>query len=133
MPRLLIVTALIAVLSATTPARAEAPKVPEGVEPLTAAQILELLDGNTFRFVAYDEHLTGTTTWDYDKGVVSGDYVFKEEKKGTFEVPWFLKGDMCCILKRGKEQVCQIIYPYKNGFMEVRPDGIVHAVSVPVQ
>ncbi len=132
MPSLRVLIAVVCVFGSINMAVADSPKVPEGVAPLTEAEILKLFEGKTFEFVAYDEPMTGTTTWDYNKGTVYGTYVFDGEQEGEYEIEWFLKDDMCCIRSGGKEPQCQIIYPYEDGFMEVRPDGVVHAVSRPI-
>ena len=112
---------------------ADAPKVPEGVTSLTEVDIRQLFDGKTYEFIAYDEPLTGTTTWNYDEGTVSGSYVWDEKDKGTFSIKWFLKDGMSCTQSKNKKAVCQKVYPYENGFMEVTPKGVVHTVSRPIQ
>jgi len=132
MPNLRIVIVPIVLLSMMSTASADAPDVPESVAPLAETEIKELLDGKTFQFVAYDEPLTGTSTWNHDKGTVSGTFVFDQEQEGEYEVRWFLKDDLSCIEASTNEPQCQVIYPYEGGFMEVRPDGVVHAVSKPI-
>ena len=114
-------------------ALADAPKIPEGVTPLTEAEIKELLDGRTYEFIAYDEPLTGTTTWNYDAGTVSGSYIWDKKNKGTYSAKWFLRGDKNCTQSKSKKAVCQIVYPYDNGFMEVTAKGVVHAISRPIE
>lgn len=110
-------------------AHADAPEIPDGVAPLAEGEIKRLLDGKTYAFVAYDEPLTGTTSWDFDGGTVSGRYVWNKSKSGTFSSKWFLRDGLNCTQSSGKDAVCQVIYPYGDGFMEVTPDGVVHAVS----
>jgi len=119
-------------ISSLTVACANAPKVPERA-PLTETQTRELLDGKTYEFVAYDEPLTGTTTWNYDKGSVSGSYVWKNRERGEYTAKWFLKDGKNCTQSPNKQAVCQLVYPYETGFMEVTPSGVVHAVSTPVE
>ena len=133
MLRLRYLIAISTILGSITAAMADTPEVPEGVAPLTETEILQLFDGKTFEFTSYDEPVTGTTTWDDNKGTVSGSYILDEEQKGDFKIKWFLKDGMSCIDTGGKKPQCQIIYPYNTGFMEVRPDGVVHAVSTPVE
>jgi len=131
MKRLICLIAVFILFGSIGVALTDEPKVPEGVLPLTEAEIRKLFEGKTFEFVAYDEPLTGTTTWDRTKGTVSGTYVFDQEETGEFELKWFLKDGMSCI-ETGEEPQCQFIYLYEEGFMEVRPDGVVHAVSKPI-
>ena len=77
--------------------------------------------------------MTGTTKWDSNKGTVYGSFIMDEEQEGEFEIKWFLKYGMCCIETGGKSLSAKSSYPYGTGFMEVRPDGVVHAVSTPVE
>ena len=121
--------AALLTLGVASGAFADEPKVPEGATPLTEAEIKELLDGKTYEFVAYDEPLTGTSTWNYDKQTVSGSYVWKKKDKGEYESKWFLQDGKNCTQSPKKDAVCQIIYTYKEGFMEVTPKGVVHAIS----
>ncbi|MEH6402938.1 MAG: hypothetical protein V7750_06150 [Sneathiella sp.] len=108
------------------------PQIPQNAKPLMETEIKELLDGNKFEFTAYDEPLTGTTSWEAGKGVVSGNYVWDKTQKGTYSVSWFLKDNKSCTKQADKDAVCQLIYLYANGFMEVNADGKIHAVSTPV-
>jgi hypothetical protein len=109
---------------------ADAPAIPS-TSPLEADAIVKLIDGHTFAFTAYDAPLTAVTHWDMSEKKVSGDYVFKGEK-GTFETDWSIEGDKSCTLSGdGGAKVCQTIYAYQNGFMEVNADGTVHGVSIP--
>ena len=109
---------------------AETPAIPT-TPPLKAAAIVKLLDGHSFAFTASDAPLTATTHWDMSKQTVSGDYTY-DGKKGTFETPWSIEGDKSCTLSgEAGAKVCQTVYAYQNGFMEVNADGTVHGVSVP--
>lgn len=107
------------------------PKIPEGVEPLDNAAILKLLDGRKFEFAAYDEPITGTTLWEFDKGTVSGSYIQDNTNSGTYSLKWFVKDGKSCTLQGNDKTVCQSIYPYENGFMEVNSKGKVHTISLP--
>jgi hypothetical protein len=109
---------------------ADTPSIPQD-DPLTEIEIKELLSGRTFEFVAFDEPITGTTNWDFEEGIVSGSFIWDKSEKGTFETEIRFEGDqLCTIQNRGT--ICQIVYPYEAGFMEVTPDGVVHAVSSPM-
>ena len=110
-------------------ARAEAPQVPDE-EPLTAAEIRALIHGVTYDLVAYDQPLTGVTTWNFETGIVSGSYVWDKKDSGTFAQEMYIEDDKLCT-KQQKGDVCQIVYRYQDGFMEVTPAGVVHAVSLP--
>jgi hypothetical protein len=111
---------------------ADAPDVPDST-PLTEAEIKGLLTGRTFEFIAYDEPLTGTTNWDFERGAVSGDYIWNGSEEGEFDTEMFIdeQNRLCVVNKKGTN--CQIVYRYENGFMEVTPEGIVHAVSKPIE
>jgi hypothetical protein len=107
------------------------PKIPVGEQPLNDAEIRSLLDGKTFSFIAYDELLTGTSSWDAQAGTVSGDYAAKQTQRGIYEQGWFVDDGKNCTQSPGKQAVCQVIYRYGNGFMDVNEDGSVHSVSAP--
>ena len=95
---------IFAIINSITVAAADAPKVPEGISPLTEAEIRQLFDGKTYDFVAYDEPITGTTTWSYDEGTVSGSYIWKKKEKGKFNIKWFLQdGKSCTQSKKQKK------------------------------
>lgn len=119
-------------LLAASTALAQAPEIPAGVLPLDDAGIIALLDGHSFRFTAYDEPLTGTTTWDRAAGTVTGDYVRNGTERGGFQASWFVTGSRSCTQQGDRAPVCQSIYRHGEGFMEVNEAGAVHAVSVPV-
>ena len=110
-------------------ARADAPKIPDE-RPLTEAEIKAHIHGKTFDLVAYDEPLTGVTTWNFDTETVSGSYAWDKKDKGTFEIEMFIENDRLCTRQK-KGNVCQVVYRYQDGFMEVTPAGVVHAVSIP--
>jgi len=99
--------------------------------PLTNDQIIQLLDGKSYKFTDYDQSVTGTTHWDIKAHTVSGDYDFAGIKKGTYTAQWTVTGDKSCTTDHFQGTVCQTVYPYQNGFMEVTAKGKVHAISVP--
>lgn len=110
----------------------EAPAIPSGAAPLTQAEILALLDGRSFSFTGYDEPIVGTTSWNASKKTVSGTYVWDGSQEGTYEAEWYIENDRSCTRSAGKEPVCQTIYRYQTGFLEVNAAGAVHAVSIPL-
>jgi len=126
---LALICLALAFVSLTSPAQAEAPAIP-GTPPLKAAEIAKLLDGKTFNFTGYDALLTAHTSWNLAAKTVSGDYLYLGSP-GTFSATWTIRGDKSCTQAKGKDVVCQTIYAYQNGFMEVNPDGSVHGVSIP--
>lgn len=99
--------------------------------PLKNDQIIQLLDGKTYKFTDYDQSVTGTTHWDFKAHTVSGDYDFAGIKKGTYTAQWTVTGDKSCTTDHFQGTVCQTVYPYGTGFMEVNAKGKVHAVSIP--
>lgn len=131
--RILARTAIAAALLAPSiqASADEAPAIPSGAAALTQEEILSLLDGKSFSFTGYDEPIVGTTTWDAAKKTVSGTYVWDGTQEGTYEAEWFIENGRNCTRSEGKEPVCQSIYRYEAGFMEVNAAGAVHAVSVP--
>lgn len=129
--RALVFFALMPLTAMTSLAYAGDPKVPAGAQPLNDADIRSLLDGKKFSFIAYDEPLTGTTSWDAQSVSVSGDYVVKQAQKGIYTKGWFVGEGKNCTQSPGKKAVCHIVYRYGRGFMEVNENGSVHSVSVP--
>ena len=110
-------------------ALADTPSVPDS-KPLSATEIRELLKGRTFEFVGYDQPITGKAEWNFETGIVSGSYIWEESEESTFETEMFIKDDKLCTIQK-KGVICQIAYRYEDGFMEVTPEGVVHAVSRP--
>lgn len=129
MPIRCLAAAVLFALVATGAAQPETPRVPDG-KPLTEAEIRALIDGVTFDVVAYDEPFTAVITWNAGAGTVSGSYVWDKTKEGTFAMEMYFENDRLCT-KQKKGNVCQIVYRYEDGFMEVTPQGVVHAVSLP--
>ena len=109
---------------------AVAPEIPSG-PPLKSDEIIKLLDGKSYQFKDYDQPVTGTTNWDYKSHTVSGDYDFAGIKKGTYTAQWTVQGDKSCTTDHFQGTVCQTVYAFGDGFMEVNAKGKVHAVSVP--
>lgn len=108
---------------------AETPAVPDG-KPLTGEEIKALIHGVTFDVVAYDQPFTAVLTWDFEAESVTGSYVWDKTKEGSVDLEMYIENDRLCT-KQKKGDVCQIIYRYQEGFMEVTPAGVVHAVSLP--
>jgi hypothetical protein len=125
-----LLAATCALFAAPLSYAADAPAIP-ATPPLKADEIVKLIDGNTFAFTAYDAPLTAVTHWDMGKKTVKGTYVY-DGKPGNFETAWSIEGDKSCTLSgEGGAKVCQTVYAYQNGFMEVNADGTVHGVSIP--
>lgn len=97
---------------------------------LTDAEIIQLLDGKTFTFTAYDQPLIGLTVWNYPDHTVSGSYLY-DGTPGTFTATWTVTDNKSCTQAPGQDRICQTIYVYQTGFMEVNAAGQIHAVSVP--
>jgi hypothetical protein len=99
--------------------------------PLKTDEIIKLLDGKSYQFKDYDQLVTGTTNWDYKSHTVSGDYDFAGIKKGTYTAQWTVTGDKSCTTDHFQGTVCQTVYAFGDGFIEVNAKGKVHALSVP--
>ena len=129
--RALTSISLLALSVITSLAHAGDPKIPTGAQPLNEVEIRSLLDGKTFSFVAYDELLTGTSSWDAQAGAVSGDYLVKQMQRGIYAEGWFVDDGRSCTQSPGKKAVCRVIYRYGDGFIEANENGGIHAVFVP--
>lgn len=117
-------------LSAAALAASDPPPVP-AVKPLTTAQIVQLLDGKTYRFTSYGRPLTGTTHWDLAGHTVSGRYNYAGIFTGSYQAEWNVVDDKSCTRDEHQGLLCLTIYPFGAGFMEVTGKGEVHSVSEP--
>ena len=109
------------------------PAIPPGAQPLTNEEIKAALGGKTFKFVVYDaaKSLTGTSTWDLDRGAVYGTYVWDNQNPKQWKRKWYIENNKNCTQPRNKEPDCQSIYLDGEKFIEVTDDGTIHAVSTP--
>jgi hypothetical protein len=110
------------------------PKIPEGAKPLNGAEIKVFLDGRTFRFVVYDsaKPLTGTSTWQLNDGSVHGEYSWDNQSPKSWSRTWYLENDLNCTKPKKGDAECNHIYLDGEKFIEVRQDGVTHAVSTPI-
>ncbi len=131
--RILILVALLAVGPNPNAALAD-PEIPQGAQPLTDEEIKAVLGGKTFKFVVYDaqKSLTGTSTWDLDRGAVYGEYVWDNLSPRQWKRKWYVENDKNCTQPRNKAPECQNIYLDGKKFIEVTDDGKIHAVSTPI-
>jgi len=111
------------------------PKIPEGAKPLNGAEIKAFLDGKTFQFVAYDSEksLTGTSTWELNKGSAYGEYSWDNRSLKPWSRDWYVENDLNCTKPTQGDAECNHIYLDGEKFIEVRQDGVIHAVSTPVE
>ena len=110
------------------------PSVPEDAKLLNSEEIKAALGGKTFKFVVYDKQksLTGTSTWDPEREVAYGEFVWDRQSPKKWERPWFVKDDWNCI-EQDKGPECHKIYLDGENFFEVTESGVVHAVSMPIK
>jgi len=131
--RLIALIAPILLIGITHPVQADmssAPAIPNQ-PPLKTDEIIKLLDGKSYTFTDFDQPVTGTTTWNYKEHTVSGNYVYAGIKKGDYTAQWTVTGDKSCTTDKFQGTLCQTVYAYENGYMEVNSKGKVHAISVP--
>lgn len=109
------------------------PAVPDS-GPVPGAQIRSLVEGGPYDVRVFAGRDAGTSgrgvIWDFDAGTVSGNYLTEEGETGTFSLAAEVVGDRLCA-GNADNRACHQIYAYQDGFMEVRDDGVVHAVSTP--
>ena len=110
------------------------PSVPEDAKLLNGEEIKAVLGGKTFEFEVYDakKSLIGTSTWDPERGIAYGHYVWDGQSKKTWERPWFVDGDRNCI-RQDDGPECHKIYLDGENFFEVTEGGVVHALSKPMK
>ncbi len=132
--RVLMLSGVLIVALASVQSLAD-PKIPDGATPLTNEEIKAALGGKTFRFVVYDakKSLTGTSTWDLERGAVHGNYVWDNQSPKKWKRTWYVENNKNCTKPRNKEPECQNIYLDGENFIEVTDDGTIHAVSTPVK
>jgi hypothetical protein len=108
--------------------------IPVSAEPLTKDQIESYLNGRIFRFEVFgeDKPLSGTSTWDLDRGVVYGTYLWNNAKEGRWRWVWYLDGDLNCTKPFLREAVCRRAYLHGESFIQVKEDGAVDAILTPV-
>ena len=111
------------------------PKIPSGAIPLTNEEIKVALGGKSFNFVVYDaaKSLTGSSTWDLERGAVSGKYVYDNQSPKKWKRIWYVEKNKNCTKKGNGKPECQNIYLDGEIFIEVTDDGTIHAVSTPVK
>ncbi|HVJ42275.1 MAG TPA: hypothetical protein VM639_12295 [Dongiaceae bacterium] len=119
-----------AIVARPAMAASNPPPVP-AEKPLTSAQIIQLLNGKTYRFTAYGRPLTGTTHWDIAAHTVSGSYNYAGIFRGSYQAEWNVVDDKSCTRDEHQGLLCLTIYAYGSGFMEVTSKGEVHSISEP--
>jgi len=129
----IVVVAVVAIGISAIGAYAE-PIIPEGAKQLNGAEIKVFLEGKTFRLVVYDaaKSLTGTSTWELNNGSVHGEYSWDNQSPKPWSADWYVESNMNCIKKKSGEVECHQIYLDGEKFIEVRQDGVIHAVSTPI-
>ncbi|SDL70647.1 hypothetical protein [Aliiruegeria lutimaris] len=124
----------LALLSSTAATSAETPKLPKGAIQLDGAEIVQWLNGKTFRnVVIYDASvpITATTNWNSTKMRVSGTYV-AGGNKGKFDNEWIINGDTSCTEKTADGKwICQKVFMLGDVMYEVNRKGKLHAISKP--
>jgi hypothetical protein len=111
------------------------PEIPSGAIPLTNEEIKVALGGKSFNFVVYDaaKSLTGSSTWDLERGAVSGKYVYDNQSPKKWKRTWYVENNKNCTKPRNAQPECQNIYLDGEIFIEVTDDGTIHAVSTLVK
>jgi hypothetical protein len=113
---------------------AETTTLPTDAKQLTGDQIRAFLAGNTFQFDVHDagKPLTGTSTWESERGIVFGEYSLDHQSPKPWKRAWWVEGDKNCTRSGDNPPECQMIYVDGDRFFEIREDGGVHAISTPV-
>lgn len=135
MTRFSVILLCAILLSSASVGMADQPVLPENAERLTGEQIKRFLAGKTFRLVVYDaaKSLTGTSTWDSERGIAFGEYSWDRQPLKRWERRWWVDGDRNCTQASGGDVECQAIYVVGEQFYEIAEDGKLHAVSTPVR
>jgi hypothetical protein len=130
----IIAGTIVALACVFTQVAQSEPTIPEGANPLNGAEIKVLLDGKTFKFLVYDSEksLTGTSTWELSKGRVHGEYSWDDQSPKPWSRDWYVENNLNCTKPNKGEAECNRIYRDGEKFIEVKQDGVIHAVSTPI-
>ena len=131
--RILLIGLLVSADIWSLSAKAES-GVPGSAEPLTKRQIESYMNGRMFRFEVFGENkpLSGTSTWDLERGVVYGTYLWNNAKEGRWRRTWYLDGDLNCTKPFLREAECRRVYLHGDRFLQVTEGGAVHAILTPL-
>jgi hypothetical protein len=106
------------------------PDVPAGA-PLTGQALIDRVSGGPYALTIFPAGIAGTSTWDLDAGEASGTFlVVASGASGDWSTRAFVEGDRLCT-RQADGPVCQTVYAYEDGFMEVTEAGEVHAITLP--
>jgi hypothetical protein len=107
------------------------PAVPAGA-PLDGDALTALVQGGPYALTNYSLGIAATSNWLLDEGRAFGTFrVVETGDSGEWEIQAFVRDDQLCTVQTVGE-VCHDIYPFEDGFMEVKADGSVHAVTLPM-
>jgi hypothetical protein len=97
-------------------------------------EIPAVVAGGPYALTIYDGEFagtTGTSTWDFAAGMISGSFTTADGQSGTFSNPISVEGDKLCAGPADAKQ-CHRVFAYENGgFLEINDDGSLHAASLP--
>jgi hypothetical protein len=123
--------AILAVSAATTSALAEqAPQLPASAKKLTATEIVELYDGQTYSYTSYTRFGVAT-------GIVTYD-LRNNKSHGTYKLGWHhgaidgrirMDGDRFCYKVGIDREHCDFVYVDGDSVYDVDPDGAVRSVN----
>lgn len=112
------------------------PVVPPTATPITGTDtIVKLLARRSFRFTVHDTGFEayGTSTWDPLQRIVYGDIVWGPYYKGPWKKEWRVTDSHSCFRDLGAERWdCYRIFVEGANHYEVRDDGVVHSLHVPL-
>jgi len=111
------------------------PKLPGSAKLLKGAAISQQLANRSFKFVVHDTGFEayGTSTWDPKQRVVYGDVVWGPYFRGPWKKEWKVTDSHSCFRDAGIEKWdCYRIYVDGATHYEVRDDGVIHSVHMPL-
>ena len=116
---------LVIILSAS--AAAETVTLPASAKKVTKDEFIAFIDGKSVEVIIYDldKPVTALLTWNWKKKTITGAALVDGKDKVKVSNKLSFDGDMACTSGGG----CHDIFVDGNSFYEVRPDGVVHAVS----
>jgi len=107
------------------------PDKPDGA-PLTGRAQVDRVSGGPYALTIYSAGIVGVSTWDLDEGRAFGLFrVVGTGEGGEWSLRAFVADGKLCT-EQAAGVVCQTVYAWGDGFMEVTDAGAVHAVTVPI-
>ncbi len=106
-------------------------RVPEEARRLFGEEIETRMSGSWLAFKGAGGRAIGSSLWNADAGHAHGRFEWDGVLSGRWSLPWKVRDDKSCLKVRPETWICERIFAYEDGFLEVDKDGRVHTVTKP--